>query len=327
MSTTPATTESAPSSPQRPRKWRVRELGSIGLLLATVAGSCGQWHWLLDLASHFCWYYFVFAGLWLIVTFRSRPHWITGCLGIVLFWNGWLILPHYLPAASPKTPATTLSLVSVNVHTANSNKSAVVDYLRQRQPDMVLVMEIDVEWAAALQSLDDLYPHRLLQPRPDNFGIGLMSKLPLTEPRLMNFGGTGLPSVVAVIRHADHDLQLIGTHPLPPIGHERTSRRNTQLCEIAEFVKRSPLPTIVAGDLNATPWSSAFREFQSRSGLRDSALHRGIHGTWNARTWWLRIPIDHILVPDGAVVVGRNVGRNVGSDHFPVEAQIAFPDL
>ena len=326
-SSQPPVAEPAPRLPSSPRKWGVSDVGPVGLLLVTVAGFFGEWHWLLDLATHFCWYYFVVAAVWLIVAIRWRPHWITGCLAVVLIWNGSLLFPYYWPATSPMNPDSgkSLSLISLNVHTANTNKKAVVDYLRQRQPDLVLVVEIDVEWGAALQSLNDVYPHRLMQPRPDNFGIGLMSKLPLTEPRLMNFGGSHLPSVVTVIRHEGRDLQLIGTHPLPPIGYERASRRNAQLRDVAGFVKRSPLPTIVAGDLNATPWSSAFRDFQSRSGLSDSARGRGVNGTWNARIWWMRIPIDHVLIPPGATVIERTVGPNLGSDHFPVEATMGLP--
>jgi endonuclease/exonuclease/phosphatase (EEP) superfamily protein YafD len=104
----------------------------------------------------------------------------------------------------------------------------------------------------------------------------------------------------------------------------RTDSRNSQLRELGDFVKRSPLPTIVAGDLNSTPWSVAFRDVVSRSGLRDSALGLGVHGTWNAHTW-IRIPIDHALIPPKAVVVRRAVGPDVGSDHFPLEITIAFP--
>jgi endonuclease/exonuclease/phosphatase (EEP) superfamily protein YafD len=78
----------------------------------------------------------------------------------------------------------------------------------------------------------------------------------------------------------------------------------------------------VAGDLNCTPWSAAFREFVARSGLRDSALGRGVQGSWNARTRLTRIPIDHILVPSGWAVVHRALGPDVGSDHFPVEVTL-----
>ena len=87
-------------------------------------------------------------------------------------------------------------------------------------------------------------------------------------------------------------------------------------------VARSPVPCIVVGDFNATPWSAGFRAFAAGSGLRDTALGRGMQPTWNARSLVMRIPIDHIFAPPGTVVVRRVIGPDVGSDHFPVEADL-----
>ena len=47
--------------------------------------------------------------------------------------------------------------------------------------------------------------------------------------------------------------------------------------------------------------------------------------SWNARSLFLRIPIDHIFAPPTATVVRRTIGPNVGSDHFPVEAELILP--
>ena len=310
-----------------PPRWTLFDVGAWGLLAVTLAGSCGAWHWLLDLASHFRLYYFLLSTLCLIGICRQKRRVSKCCLGLAVAWNGGLLLPYYLPTSQPAVPplATTVSIISLNVYTANQDKPAVVGYLRDRQPDLIVVMEIDAEWAAALQELNDLYPHRILQPRSDNFGIGLFSKWPLTEPRIVEFAGTDLPSVVTAIQCHGKEFLLVATHPLPPIGAGNTRERNAQLREVADFVKRSPLPGIVAGDFNATPWSFAFRDFSARSGLKDSALGRGVQGSWNAKSWLVRIPIDHVFVPPDAIVVRRVVGPNVGSDHFPVEATIALP--
>ena len=297
------------------------------MLAATLAGSCGRWHWLLDLASHFRWYYFVLAALWLAGICWQKRRVAQCCLGLILVWNGGLMLPYYLPVSQPpiSATATTVSLISLNVHTANPDKAAVVKYLRDRQPDLIVVMEVDDNWVFALQELNELYPHRFFQPRPDNFGIGLLSKWPLAEPRFVEFANTELPNVVTKVRRDGKEFLVVATHPLPPIGASRTRERNDQLREVADFVRQSPLPCIVAGDFNATPWSFAFRDFAARSGLRDSALGLGVQGSWNARTWLIRIPIDHVFVPPNAAVVRRVIGPNVGSDHFPVEATIALP--
>jgi endonuclease/exonuclease/phosphatase (EEP) superfamily protein YafD len=50
-----------------------------------------------------------------------------------------------------------------------------------------------------------------------------------------------------------------------------------------------------------------------------------VQPSWNARRPFVRIPIDHIFAPPGATVVRRTIGPDVGSDHFPVEADLLLP--
>jgi endonuclease/exonuclease/phosphatase (EEP) superfamily protein YafD len=319
--------EQPKAAPKPTRRWRVWNVGPWGLLMLTLAGSCGAWSWAFDLCSHFRWYYFVIALVWNVAVLRRYRRPMFWALAVTVVWNGWLLLPYYVPAAAPPAyvEGAQVSLISLNVYTANQNKPAVLDYLRRRQPDLVVVMEVDDRWAAALTELQDVYPHQFVQPRPDNFGIGVLSRWPLTEPRFVEFAKTQVPNVVTMFERDGSPFVLVATHPLPPIGAERTRERNEQLRAVADFVKHSPLPCVVAGDFNATPWSSAFRDFTSFSGLRDSALGRGVQGSWNAKHPLVRIPIDHVFVPREAVVTRRVVGPYVGSDHFPVEATIAFP--
>jgi endonuclease/exonuclease/phosphatase (EEP) superfamily protein YafD len=326
---TAAVPDSSPSAAARPipsQRWGVLELCALSLLVCTIAGSLGAWYWLLDLCSHFRCYYFGFGVLCLVGMWRRKQSKWKWCLSFVLMWNGLLIAPYLtMHATEPPSDVTPISIVSLNVHTKNQNKKAVIDYLRKQKPDLIVVMEIDVDWAVALKELDDLYPHRLMNPRPDNFGIGLMSMWPLSRPRVMDFADNDLPSIVATIQHDSSPLQIIATHPLPPIGSSRAAERDQQLRKVALFAKSSTIPCLVAGDFNATPWSAAFREFATLSGLKDSALGRGVQASWNARAWFMRIPIDHVFVPQEALVIHRAIGPDVGSDHFPVEATIVIP--
>ena len=123
-----------------------------------------------------------------------------------MIWNAVGLWPYYVPSSQPPVSpdAATVSLISINGHTANPNKKAVVDYLRDRQPDVIIVMEIDGQWAMALQELSDLYPHHLFEPRSDNFGIGLMSKRPFNERRIVEFGEQLPADFAAPVRSESH---------------------------------------------------------------------------------------------------------------------------
>jgi endonuclease/exonuclease/phosphatase (EEP) superfamily protein YafD len=329
----------APASPSsragRARPWL--GLLAAALLGATFAGWCGRWHWIPELAGHFCWYWLCLAAAGLAAAvlrggWRSRI-----ALGLALALNAWPLLPYWLPAgtagrtsqaraAAPTAGAAApgVSIVSLNLLAANREADRVVAYLRDRRPDLVALLEVDAFWAETFAGLSDLYPERLVLPRDDNFGIAVLSRLPLGAVRDVEFGGAGVPTIVADVRHPDGDFTFVATHPLSPVRGTWSRLRDAQLRAIADFVATAERPCVVAGDFNATPWSPACRDFATRSGLRDTALGRGVQATWNARLWMPRIPIDHVYAPPGTTVIRRAVGPDLGSDHLPVEAEIVL---
>jgi endonuclease/exonuclease/phosphatase (EEP) superfamily protein YafD len=315
----------ATTKPGRPKS--ILNVVPWAQLLMTLAGSCGAWFWAFDLCAHFRWYYFVISLTWAIAIWKQARSFTMAGLCVSILWNGGLLLPYYVPARQLAVPAdaTSISLISLNVYTANPDKAAVLAYLRNRQPDLIVVMEVDQRWEQALDELKDVYPHRLIQSRTDNFGIGLLSKWPLQNERLVKLADTDLPNVVATIEREGRSFFLVATHPLPPLGAGYTRKRDAQLREVAKLASESSVPCVVAGDFNATPWSSAFRDFAKLSGLRDSALGRGIQGSWNAKSRLIRIPIDQVFTSKEVIVTRRVLGPSVGSDHFPVEVTFTLP--
>jgi endonuclease/exonuclease/phosphatase (EEP) superfamily protein YafD len=326
----PDASRPAAAAPRRsPFRWL-----PFPLAAATLAGFAGRWHWLLDLASHFRWYWLTLALIAVACCWRRGGPAVRCCLVVALLGNAGPLLPYWVPptaggaaVAAPPRPAAgeSCGLIVINVLAPNPAKSAVVEYLRSRDPDFIVALEIDAAWAEALAGLGDRWPHGVIQPQDDNFGIALLAKRPPQEHSVREFGGGGVPSIVATFTGASGPFTLVATHPLAPQSAGTARRRDAHLRSLADFVAASPLPCVVAGDLNATPWSAAFRALVARTGLVDTALGRGLQGTWNARLWAPRIPIDHVLVPPGTEVLRRAVGPDVGSDPFPVEAEIRRP--
>ena len=320
-------------TPARPGPW----LSVVAALLlgATVAGSCGAWHWILDLAGHFRAYWLVAAAVGLVLSLRRPRSIALACCALALVGNVlamlpfWLPAPRLMPAATAAEPAAgtvpPLSLILTNVQRRNPDRSLAVAYLRDRRPDVAVVLEIDRAWAADLSSLDEIYPFRVVEPRDDNFGIALLSQWPLAETDIVTYGGTPFPNIVATVRFHDRDVRLIATHPHPPLTAVRAAALVGQLDAVADVAAATVAPCIVAGDFNATPWSLPYRSFRSRSGLRDTAQGRGVQPTWNARRVAPRIPIDHVFASPDLAVLHRAVGPDVGSDHFPVEVSLVLP--
>ncbi|MBK8096911.1 MAG: endonuclease/exonuclease/phosphatase family protein [Planctomycetes bacterium] len=321
MATAPT---AAAVSPSWRRPVALIDAAAVLLCLFTLAGGLGRHHWLLDLCAHFRGYNAAVAiiiAMALLLRRRRGTRWRLvpwASVAVALSINGIAVAPYYLPPADTATAANgnESRLLTFNVWTGNRKTSAVVDYLRDRAADFVFVLEIDQRWSAALQSLRDLYPHQTLEPADHNFGIGFLSRRP-AQVRVVS--SSSLPAMLVADVDVDgRPLRLIGVHTLPPIGRERHRLRDEQFDVVAQHVDRDG-PTIVAGDLNATPWSSPFVAFGARTGLRDSGLGRGLPATWNAGLPVPGLPIDHVLVPRAIAVVDRRVGPDLGSDHRPLE--------
>jgi len=140
----------------------------------------------------------------------------------------------------------------------------------------------------------------------------------MTNCNVVELGGAGVPSIEATILVGNQQFHLLGTHPLPPGSPEYARLRNEQYRLIANHVQHQGLPTVVVGDLNATPWSPFFAGLLRESGLLNTSQGRGVFGSWPA---WLplgRIPLDHCLVSPSIQIANKWLGPQIGSDHLPV---------
>ncbi len=162
------------------------------------------------------------------------------------------------------------------------------------------------------------YPYVIAQPREDNFGIAIHSRYPFEWSEFHRFGSLDLPSIVALVKLDAQPLIFVLSHPAPPISETLTIHRNNQMQDLTTFIAEQNAMVIVAGDFNVTSWSPFFKDWLQTANLWDSRHGFGVQPTWPTRNWWIRVPIDHILVSPGIIVHFRAIGPDIGSDHFPV---------
>jgi endonuclease/exonuclease/phosphatase (EEP) superfamily protein YafD len=101
--------------------------------------------------------------------------------------------------------------------------------------------------------------------------------------------------------------------------------RDSQLDRIAELLGTTPRPRILAGDLNATPWSAPVASLRSRTGLEIVGGGPGATGTWPTWLPMPRVHIDHVLFDRSIRVRAHHVGPDIGSDHLPVLVDLELP--
>jgi endonuclease/exonuclease/phosphatase family metal-dependent hydrolase len=112
---------------------------------------------------------------------------------------------------------------------------------------------------------------------------------------------------------------IIGTHVQPPSRAPWLHQR--QMSALAQFLRNIDGPLVLAGALNTSPWSHAFRHLCAATGLVPTS---SLMPSWPA--WPLALPqvaLDLMLVSSDLTAAAAGVGPAVGSDHLPVWAQIA----
>ena len=292
----------------------------LALLAAPWLGLAGRWHWTLDLFSHFQGQHLLASLTVLAWAVWRRRRGLQVCALLTLLLVGGQLVRVSLPltAARPASP-TTLRVISLNVLTANADKARVLAYLTASEADVLFLMEIDAEWAAALEPLKRSHPHHHLEPRQDNFGLALFSRLPLRNLRSFR-PADGPPAVQAELVHEGRSVVFLGAHPPPPLGGRLAALRDAQLAALARQVAELDRPVLLAGDLNATPWSQALRPL-AKAGL--TCRHPGWPPTWRAGSIFA-LPIDHAFVTPPLVLLSRRTGPNVGSDHRPLDIELGW---
>ncbi|MDD5708245.1 MAG: endonuclease/exonuclease/phosphatase family protein [Kiritimatiellae bacterium] len=284
----------------------------------TLLGFAGRFSWFLDLFSHFRVQYLLGLIVLTIVLFIGHHRKTAYAFLIFAGINLVTILPLYFSGANmPEEASPALRAMLINVNTRFGDPNRVRAAVLAADPDILVLEEISSLWMKNLEWLTHSHPHSLAKPRGDNFGIGLYSKLPIVEAKVVSIGDAEVPSILATISTPHANLRVIATHPLPPGGRDYSRWRNEQLERLPDYV-RSHLPVLLLGDLNVTPWNYHFRRLLARSGLRDSAKGYGVQPTWPSNIPLLRIPIDHCLHSEDVIIVDRKVGGNVSSDHYPL---------
>ncbi len=210
-----------------------------------------------------------------------------------------------------------------NVGRWNVDHDRLVALIRWIQPDIIALAEVDDPWIESLATISDDYPHRVLATREDNFGTALLSRFPLASGSIESIGRLRLPSIVATVETSGGSWRILVTHPVPPFHASAYGSRNSQIAGLAAYVGDDTIPTLVLGDLNASPWSPYVRDLRARAGLTSAATGLRALYTWPVGIPLFALALDHCLYSTAAVAVGYRVLENIGSDHYPILCELS----
>lgn len=266
------------------------------------------------------------------------PIWIpiSFAVGLTL-WHGFRIAPYTLlfrkqaraTAADKRqdhhADDATVRVVVSNVEEENDQYETWRRVIGHADPEIVVVLEADEHWVKAAEPLFDRYPHRLVQPQDNWYGMMLMSRLPLRKKRVRFLVEDDIPSMdVEIELPNDQVIRLIAVHPRPPEPWRDNDAvaRDAELTLWGKELADESRPTVICGDLNDVAWSQTTRLFLRISGLLDPRRGRGFFNTFHADHWYLRFPLDHIFHSPHFTVSSIQRLPHIGSDHFPMQIDL-----
>jgi endonuclease/exonuclease/phosphatase (EEP) superfamily protein YafD len=301
-------------------------LTAAALALITVFTLSARLWWAFDLFSHFRPQYVLAALVLLILALFAREYGSAVVFAAVALVHGAVIKDLWLGGTGSAAPGgMPLRLVSANVLAQNRTPEKVIEFVRAADADLVLLVDAGGrDWRGALGRLRDAYPHHAQQAWQARARVNLFSRWPLVFEQVRKAPRSWRPYLVAKLAVEGRTLEVVGVHPSSPSPSRpgKTRRRNRELDHFAEVVKDTDAAVIVAGDFNTTPWSPHFQDLLAAAGLRNAAAGKGYIPTWPTWFWPARIPIDHVLLKGPIAVTSMRRGPAIGSDHFPIIADL-----
>ncbi|WP_199831783.1 endonuclease/exonuclease/phosphatase family protein [Streptomyces sp. ERV7] len=263
-------------------------------------------------------------------------------LALVLMLIPLAVAPTSSAAAAPQT----LTVLTYNIHHGAGADDAlalerVARVLRDSGADVVGLQEVDRHYDTRSDFLDQagwlgrrlgmhvvyganlsLDPPRSGAPRRQ-YGTAILSRFPVSESR-----NTRLPRprqgeqrglLEADINVDGTAVRVLTTH----LEHTSQSERLAQAEAINSVIEDSGRPTVLVGDLNATPGAREVGVLTRHLADVWRTAGEGSGYTFDARSPHKRI--DYVLGSSGIAARQAEVIDSDASDHLPVSAEVTLP--
>jgi endonuclease/exonuclease/phosphatase (EEP) superfamily protein YafD len=300
-------------------------LGLLGCGALLVASRLSQLWLPLDVLSHFTLQLFVLMAACAVGfvmpfarTLTALVLALAGVIGIGLY-------PQYVSENSRKVDSVKpgerqLRLMTFNTSVINGDTGAIAAEVLRLDPDVATLMEFSEKKHAVLDQLHANYPYRVGCVPGRHCHFALLSKVPITDSKVRE-GWNGPLMVQATLGGAFSGLTIVGVH-FPRIPN--VTDQFSQLGILLGYLDQQRGTYVLMGDFNATPFSDLLLKLTEHTTLRRLT---GIP-SWPSYVWLPQFGIDNIFVNDGIRLLEKaRIGRQSGSDHYPVTVTVAVPAL
>lgn len=307
-------------------------LMAILLSLPLVGGFFGRLHPAFDSLAHFRMHLAIALIVVAIPLLFTRTFRWNGILaaalgaGTVLTVTGTALLPGLGPVQASYEPKDELSpvykLMQINLRYDNPEPGKVLSLIGRVRPDVVTLNEASEMWKAKLALLSSAYPYSVICSIDNHAGgVAILSLRPFaqgTEGKCLE-GGT---FATAIVDLGGRSVEVGTLHLHWPWPFDQAD----QIDSIAPLLSEMPDTSILAGDLNAAPWSAASARIADAAGMTAAGPDRP---TWlyHRLPKFLRfagLPIDRIFAGGDVLVHSVEPLEDVGSDHLPILTEFSL---
>lgn len=306
----------------------------VAVSVPLVAGFLGAWHPALDSFSHFR------AHLAAALLLAALPAlflrgirsvgWAALLLGAAAFSSA--LAGFALPGISPVSAAfqakdqgsAVYRLLQINLRFDNRTPEKVLSLIGRLSPDVVTLNEVSRYWAPKLALLEKAYPYRVACAVDSSVGAtAVLSRRPFV-PGTAGACHVDGSMASATVDFGGRPVAVAALHLEWPWPFEQPE----QIGRLAPHLAALASTALVAGDLNATPWSHAVRRVAAAGGL-SRAPAAGPTWLWRrlpvALRPWIGLTIDHVFSKGGLVIHSIAIAEPVGSDHAPLLVEFSLP--
>ena len=245
---------------------------------------------------------------------------LVAALGVVAAWDLWLLGPTLVRPALASAPycegTDAIRVLTVNVKLRHEDVGGLIESIRTADPDVIVAQETDAWWDETLDALGDAYPHRQAEITGGFFGMHLFSKFPIASGKVRYPTDPDTPLIDAVLKAPFGPLRVMAVHPRPPQMGQSSLHRDAELYSAALDVDPD-VPSVMLGDFNAVPWERTTRRVRRLAGLIDPRATFGFAPSFDAQSWWMKWPLDHVLHTAPLAASEARLLPNFGSDHLP----------
>ena len=213
-------------------------------------------------------------------------------------------------------------LLQMNLRFDNSQSEKVLSLVGRLRPDVITFEEVSDMWAQRIAPLSAAYPYRVdCTIDGESGGVAILSLRPFAEDKAVRCNNE---ATIATARFdfGGRPLEIGAIHLSWPWPFDQSMQIDDMADELASLSPNA----LLAGDLNATPWSETAKRIADAGGLR-SIGPIGVTWLYRRLPEFLRfsgLPIDQVFAKGGVHMHSAHTLEAAGSDHLPVLVEFSL---